>query len=195
MSEFADSLSRVIGGYVPLTDTQVRLLGDHYELLVRWNRKLNLTAIRTLEEAVTRHYAESLYFGATLGRLVQERLGLSQPAVVDIGSGAGFPGIPLAVLHPDWPVTLVESHRRKAVFLTESSRAIPSVQVLCARAESIKERFDVAVSRAVDPTEVLALGLAKATSLLAAEDDVPRGTIVDRLPWGDRRVITFHVEQ
>lgn len=195
MSEFADLLVRVIGGYVPLKEAQVSRLEAHYEMLVRWNRKMNLTAIRTLEETVTRHYAESLYFGAIVGALAKERLGMSRPAAADIGSGAGFPGFPLAVLHPEWPVTLIESHRRKAVFLSESSRDLPGVRVLCARAENIQERFDLAVSRAVDPTEVLGLRLARATCLLAGEDDVPRGTIVAGLPWGRRRVITFHVEQ
>ena len=191
MSEFSQRLCEVVSPYLALSPDRLALLEAHYDLLARWNRKLNLTAIRTLEEAVTRHYAESLYFGRAVGRLVCERLALDAPGVADVGSGAGFPGIPLAVLHPGWPVTLIESHQRKAVFLAESSRAVHNVTVFSGRAEAIGERFDLVVSRAVDPQAVLGLGLAPVVALLAGEADVPRGTIVEKLPWGDRRVISW----
>jgi 16S rRNA (guanine(527)-N(7))-methyltransferase RsmG len=194
MSDFRKRLVQVVGPYVPLSQTQLHALEAHYELLVKWNRKLNLTAIRTLEEAVTRHYAECLYFGRALGGLTREQLGIETPSIADIGSGAGFPGIPVAILHPKWSVTLIESHQRKSVFLSEACLNLPNVVVRPERAQLVPMSFDIAVSRAVRPTEVLSYHLAPATCLLASEDDVPRGTIVDRLPWGSHRVISFHVE-
>ena len=96
----------------PLTREQVSALYGHYALLARWNKALNLTTVMGLEESVLRHYCESLFLGARL----PERAG----AVLDVGSGAGFPGVPLAVLRSDCNVTLAESHQRKAVFLREA---------------------------------------------------------------------------
>ena len=112
-------------------------LEAHRRLLEKWNRVLNLTRITEIE----RNYGESLFLGRHLppGAL----------RVCDIGSGAGFPGIPVAVLRPDCEVTLIESHQRKAVFLKEASRGLPNVRVLACRAEEVRGRFDFAISRAV----------------------------------------------
>ena len=138
---FAELLTEKLAGTVRLTRDQVSTLEHHYHFLVRWNRVLNLTSVRSLEEMVERHYCESLFLGVHLpaGRL----------RIADIGSGAGFPGIPVAVLRPDCSVTLIEAHARKAVFLRESSRTLRNVRVLSQRAEAVEEQFDFAVSRAV----------------------------------------------
>jgi len=123
---FADCLRLKLAGAVELTAEQIAILEAHYELLGRWNRILNLTRIDSMEAGVERHYAESLFLGAHLPR---------RPLlVVDVGSGAGFPGIPVAVLRPDCSVTLVESHRRKAVFLREATRRLSNVVVRAERA-------------------------------------------------------------
>jgi 16S rRNA (guanine527-N7)-methyltransferase len=83
-------------------------LRAHFELLQRWNKSLNLTRI----DSVERNYGESLFLGRHLppGPL----------RICDIGSGAGFPGFPVAVLRPDCEITLIEAHQRKAVFLKEA---------------------------------------------------------------------------
>ena len=138
---FADLLRQRLAGVVELSPGQVEALETHYQLLLRWNRTLNLTSIKRMEEAVERHYCESLFLGA---HLPQGHL-----RIADIGSGAGFPGFPVAVLRPDCSVTLIESHQRKAVFLREASRNLPNVRVLARRAEDVKEQFDWAISRAV----------------------------------------------
>src|SRR5208283_5706443 len=143
---FADALRRRLAGIVELAPGQVEALKAHYQLLLRWNRTLNLTSIRRMEEAVERHYCESLFLGA---HLPQGAL-----RIADIGSGAGFPGLPVAVLRPDCAVTLIESHQRKAVFLREASRSLPNVRVLARRAEDVKEQFDWAISRAVSYQDV-----------------------------------------
>lgn len=125
-----------------LTEQQAAALEAHYELLCRWNKVLNLTAIDRLEEAVDRHYCESLFLAAH----IPDQAGLR---VADIGSGPGFPGFPLAVVRPRCSVTLIESHQRKAVFLREASRALGNVRVLSRRAGDVKETFDWVISRAV----------------------------------------------
>jgi hypothetical protein len=87
---FAELLRLRLRGIVDLSQGQVAALEAHYDLLLRWNKTLNLTTITSLEEAVERHYCESLFLGAQLpaGNL----------RVVDVGSGAGFPGFPVGIL-------------------------------------------------------------------------------------------------
>jgi 16S rRNA (guanine527-N7)-methyltransferase len=125
-----------------LTEEQAAALERHYELLLKWNRVLNLTRVEKLEEAVERHYCESLFLANYIPHIPNLR-------IADIGSGPGFPGFPLAVVRPQAAVTLIESHRRKAVFLREASRGLPNIRVLAARAEAVSETFDWVVSRAV----------------------------------------------
>jgi 16S rRNA (guanine(527)-N(7))-methyltransferase RsmG len=171
-----------------LTGDQEVALEAHLELLMRWNRTLNLTAIRSREEAIERHYCESLFLAA--------RLPSGPLKTVDVGSGAGFPGFPVAILRPDCSVTLIESHQRKAVFLRESSRSVPNIRVLASRAEEVKETFDWAMSRAVSYVE-----LAPFLKLLASNVDLLSGA--ERppeemgfswespliLPWGRQRFL------
>src|SRR6266436_9755293 len=99
--------------------------------MLHWNKVINLTRIERLEEVVDRHYAESLFVGANLP--------FGSLTIADLGSGAGFPGFPIAVLRPECSVTLIESHKRKAVFLKEASRALPNVVVLAQRAEDVSQ--------------------------------------------------------
>ena len=138
---FRDILLRRVSEFCQLSVVQLEQLEQHYELMVRWNKTINLTRIEGVEEAVNRHYAESLYLGANLpaGPLT----------IADVGSGAGFPGFPIAVLRPECMVTLIESHKRKAVFLKEASRSLHNVVVLAQRGEAVSQTFDWVISRAV----------------------------------------------
>src|SRR6266853_1771414 len=145
---FADLLKQELQGRVDLSDSQIAQLHEHYELLQRWNRKINLTSIPSGAEAVIRHYCESLFFGANLP--ITEKA-----TIADLGSGAGFPGVPVAILRPEWTVALIESHQRKAVFLREASRGLGNVVVLANRAGDVEGSFDWLVSRAVDAKDVL----------------------------------------
>lgn len=152
----------------PLSPEQQSALEAHLELLLRWNQKLNLTSIRNREEVIQRHYCESLFLGMHLppGPLT----------IADVGSGAGFPGFPVAVLRPDCQVTLIESHQRKAVFLKESGRKQTNLRILSCRAEEVSERFDRVISRAVsyeDLSGILKI-LAPAVDLLTGEDEPPQ---------------------
>lgn len=195
---FADLLKRELQGRVDLSDSQIAQLHGHYELLQRWNRKINLTSIPTGPEAVIRHYCESLFFGANLA--VTEKA-----KIADLGSGAGFPGVPMAILRPEWTVGLIESHQRKTVFLREATRALSNVRVLPDRAEDVKDAFDWLVSRAVDPKEVLMTvpQLAPRIGLMLGENDwqmVKTNPTIAwaepiRLPWGDRRLCVYGVSR
>ena len=183
----------------------------HYCLLLRWNRRMNLTSISGMEEAVVRHYCESLFLGV--------QLPAAAVSVLDVGSGAGFPGVPVAILRPDCTVTLAESHRRKAVFLREATRHLANVRVAACRAEEVEGRFDWVVSRAVKWVDVLkvarhsgaaareggvaggssAEGSGAAVGLLLGEEDAEAMRVGEEgsfewcealhLPWGNRRVL------
>ena len=133
--------------------------------LVLWNKAYNLTAVREPAEMVTRHLLDSLvvlpHVGAAHGR--------DSCRVIDVGSGAGLPGIPLAIANPALHVTLLDSNGKKARFLRHAQRTLPlaNVEVVEARAEAHApaQRFDAVVSRAFS-----ALGeFLQATAALGAD--------------------------
>src|ERR1700692_4023501 len=128
MEDFKSLLSLEFFPYGALTPQQLTLLEQHYRLLLRWNQKINLTRITNLQDAVRYHYCESLYLAA--------RLPAGALRIIDIGSGAGFPGIPVAIYRPDCSVDLVESHQRKAVFLREAARRSMNVRIHVILAEA-----------------------------------------------------------
>lgn len=186
-STFRELLFAEFRPYAALTDEQLEKLERHYLALAHWNKTLNLTRITDLEDTVRFHYCESLYLGLKLPE--------GPLRVADIGSGGGFPGIPVAILRPDLNVTLIESHRRKAVFLRDSSE----LRVLSIRAEHCKDRFDWVISRAVDTNEVLSLKLAANFAVLVSDkrsaSTLPWGSAT-KVPWGsDRALAMFHVER
>lgn len=179
----------LLGKHLPELPTQkIALLEAHYDLLLRWNKTINLTSINELGAIVERHYCESVFLGLHLPP--------EAASIADIGSGAGFPGIPLAVLRPDCTVTLIESHQRKAVFLREAARKLPNVQVLSKRAEEVTVRFDVAVSRAVSYKDLeRSLDKLASFAILLSGDETPPdslGFVWDApivLPWGNQRFL------
>jgi len=119
----------------------------YLELILKWNARINLTAIRTPEEIVRRHFGESLFVGAHVGAC---------GTLLDYGSGAGFPGVPIQLLRPDVKVTLAESHGKKAAFLHEVVRSLnlPS-EVWAGRVEAMPaaRRFDSVALRSVEEME------------------------------------------
>jgi 16S rRNA (guanine527-N7)-methyltransferase len=190
---FAEILHRELAPWVSLSRDQVVQLYNHYSLLDRWNKKMNLTSVAPGEETVIRHYCESLFFAAHLEN--------NASSIADIGSGAGFPGVPIAILKPDWKVSLVESNQRKAVFLREATRSLANVSVVAQRGEELSSVFDSLVSRAVNPNEVVALIPRRSPKigLMLGEDDFLELQSTKqiawsepiRLPWGDRRICVF----
>jgi 16S rRNA (guanine(527)-N(7))-methyltransferase RsmG len=183
---FTRVLGTEFGPYGVLSELQLSQLEAHYKLLRQWNARLNLTRISDLAGSVQFHYCESLFLARFLPHGSQR--------IIDVGSGAGFPGIPVAIFRPDCEVTLVESHQRKSVFLREASRKLPNVRVLASRAEEVEGSFDWLISRAVAPRDVLRLNVASNIALLIGENDA-NGLFgeSEQIPWGNRRVL-FHVE-
>ena len=124
-------------------------LSAYLDLLLKWNARTNLTAIRDPEEIVRRHFGESLFAAQHLGP--PEQL---PNTLLDLGSGAGFPGLPIALLHPEIHVTLAESQNKKSTFLREAVRTLglQNVEIWPARAESMPptRQFHTVTMRAVD---------------------------------------------
>ncbi|HTZ83440.1 MAG TPA: 16S rRNA (guanine(527)-N(7))-methyltransferase RsmG [Candidatus Acidoferrales bacterium] len=138
----------------PLTSAGLDHISTYIDILLRWNARINLTAIRDPDQIVTRHFGESLFAAR---RLFPRSSGTAVSPVVkglaDIGSGAGFPGIPIKLWAPEIAVTLVESNHKKSAFLREVARALilTGVDIQNARAESLPPAsFDVVTLRAVE---------------------------------------------
>ncbi len=137
-----------------LNNEQVKQIQQYTKLLWTWNDKVNLTAIRDPLEILYRHFCESM-FGSALFPVENCRL-------ADVGSGGGFPGIPLKIIRPDLHVFLVESNVKKATFLAEVVRelGLTDTRVLVSRYEELGEEvapLDVVCSRALgDFTNFLA---------------------------------------
>ena len=187
MDDFKALLASEFAPIGSLTEYQLDLLEQHFHLLYHWNKKINLTRIRGGREAVQFHYCESLFLAQWLPR--------SKLRIVDVGSGPGFPGIPVAVFRRDCTVDLIESNQKKASFLREASRKLPNVNVVCGRAEDCTSGgYDWMVSRAVRVQELLNLKLAPSLAILMGADDIKELEAL-KVPWGERRVLAFHVEQ
>jgi 16S rRNA (guanine527-N7)-methyltransferase len=165
-----------------LSPSQLSRISTYIDLLLHWNSRINLTAIRNEEEIVTRHFGESLFAARHLfPRFSPAPLEFEQPAscsvldtrdsglVADLGSGAGFPGIPIKLWAPNIALTLIESNQKKATFLREVARALTltDINIQNVRAQTLPPcTFDVVTLRAV---ERLPEVLPVAASLLAPQ--------------------------
>ena len=131
-------------GKLPALDSETAArFGDYVSLILRWNTRINLTAIREEEGVLSRHIIESI--------ILARMLPVGTASLLDFGSGAGLPGIPIALCRPEIVVTLAESQGKKAAFLREAVRKLGlSVRVYAGRAELLSEQFDCVAMRAVD---------------------------------------------
>jgi 16S rRNA (guanine527-N7)-methyltransferase len=172
-----------------LDRTQLQNISTYIDLLLRWNARINLTAIRNQEEIVTRHFGESFFAARHLFPECRRERPHSC-SVIDIGSGAGFPGLPVKIWAPDINLTLIESNQKKATFLREVARQLTlmNVDVFAGRAEDYPdppaevvtlravERFENALptaARLVAPTGRIALLISQAQ--LAQVHDLTKG--------------------
>jgi len=132
-----------------LSGAQLAQVSAYLDLLLRWNARINLTAVRDPESMVTRHFGES-FFAAR--QLFPAGAGLR---AVDLGSGAGFPGLPLKIFAPAIALTLIESNQKKAAFLKEVVRtlALTGVDVFAGRGEDFSSMADLVTLRAVERYE------------------------------------------
>lgn len=133
-------------GQEPISEEKTKLFDLYLSLILRWNARLNLTAIRDQEGILARHFVESIACARALPAGIQ--------TLLDFGSGAGFPGLPIALCRPEIAVTLAESQGKKAAFLREAVRTLGiSAQVHSGRAEALPTQFDCVTLRAVDRME------------------------------------------
>jgi len=130
-------------GLEPLEDATADQFENYLSLIIRWNNRTNLTALRDREEILSRHFVESIACARALSAEIR--------TLLDFGSGAGLPGIPIALCRPEIAVTLAESQGKKAAFLQEAVRALElTAQVYPERAENLLTKFDCVTLRAVD---------------------------------------------
>ena len=144
-ARIAELLSAFLGDEQP-SDALLQQVSIYVDLLIKWNAKINLTAVREPDNIVTRHFGESFFAARKL-------VGREEATeVLDIGSGAGFPGVPVKLLRPTISVRLVEAHSKKAAFLSEAIRelGLTGISVVNRRAEEIVEPASVVTLRAVE---------------------------------------------
>ncbi len=167
---------------LPLSSLQEERFGQYYELLIEWNRVMNLTAITELPEVEEKHFLDSLALTQALPLSGTESL-------IDIGTGAGFPGLPLKILFPEMKMVLADALQKRVDFLNEVIHRLQleNITAVHARAEELahdakyREAFDLCVSRAVAPLPILLEyclpfvrtdGIFAAYKSLAAEDEL-----------------------
>ncbi|MEP6970430.1 MAG: 16S rRNA (guanine(527)-N(7))-methyltransferase RsmG [Betaproteobacteria bacterium] len=133
-----------------LSDRQVAQLLDYQDLLQKWNRVYNLTAVRDPKDMLTHHLLDSLAVVAPLQRRLQLRHPASGAKILDVGSGAGLPGVVLAICCPQVQLTCVDAVAKKVAFIRQAQVALglSRLQALHARVETLEGAYDVICSRA-----------------------------------------------
>lgn len=162
----------IILKYFPdITDVQKAQFGALYDLYVDWNSKINVISRKDIENLYTHHVLHSL----AIAKLIQFTDG-SQ--IMDVGTGGGFPGVPLAILFPECQFLLVDSIGKKVRVATEVSNAIglKNIEFRHCRAEEVKEKFDFVVSRAVMPLPDL-VKIVRKNVLKDQHNALPNGII------------------
>jgi 16S rRNA (guanine527-N7)-methyltransferase len=145
---------RILG--ISLEMFHVEHFQRYYSVLMEWNQKMNLTAITEEEEAVIKHFLDSL-------SVLKSNVVRGDETIIDIGTGAGFPGVPLKIVLPNLKLTLLESSKKKVIFLNHLSHvlALTDVEIIHGRAEELgridkyREKFKISVARAVAPLNIL----------------------------------------
>ena len=171
---------------IVLNDIQKQQFQRYYELLIEWNNKMNLTAITEKNEVAIKHFYDSL-------TLLMNVDVIEGAKVIDVGTGAGFPGIPLKIVRPDIKLTLLDSLNKRLIFLNEvcSSLGIDA-EIIHKRAEeggrdkNLRDKFEIATSRAVANMNTLSEYCMPYVKVLGGEKEK---VAEFNLPTGDERTI------
>ena len=156
IDELKEYFKRIsLGINIQISDNEIEKFFNYMELLLEWNEKINLTAITDKKEIILKHFVDSL----TISRYIKEN-----DKVLDIGTGAGFPGIPLSIIKKNNSFTLVDSLNKRVNFLNEVTQELKlnNVDLIHSRAEDLgrdikhREQYDIVTSRAVANLTVLA---------------------------------------
>ena len=152
-AEFKDRLGRELNQFsIILENSQINQFYQYYELLDGWNKVMNLTAITDQNEVITKHFVDSLALVKAMGEISTKEY-----KIIDIGTGAGFPGIPLKIAFPQLKITLMDSLNKRIKFLNEviEQLGLKEITAVHSRAEDLgrdkdyREKYDLSVSRAV----------------------------------------------
>jgi 16S rRNA (guanine527-N7)-methyltransferase len=140
------AIAQLLEPYIQLDESRLLAISKYIDLLLKWNARMNLTAIREPEEMIQRHFGESFFAAQHAledGRVV---------SIIDLGSGAGFPGVPFAMMVPEVEITLIEANHKKAAFLRELifSLHLKNVKVFGDRGENYSQQADLVTMRAVE---------------------------------------------
>jgi 16S rRNA (guanine527-N7)-methyltransferase len=200
MTEVTDARRHVLTGTVAqlgleLPTTVLERLLRYLELLQRWNRTYNLTAVRDTDDMLTQHLADCL---SVIGPLRRALSAQASPRLLDVGSGGGLPGVVIALVCPDWRVTCVDTVGKKAAFVRQVGLELrlPNLRAEHARVERLSAgQFDLITSRAfaslADFTGLTRQHLADGGVWMAMKGKRPD----DELQSLDQTVDVFHVEQ
>ena len=186
----------------PLSAAQLAHISTYIDLLVRWNARINLTAVRDPESIVTRHFGESLFAAQILFPAPSRAAAAAaHPApldLLDIGSGAGFPGLPIKLWAPHLRTTLIEAQNKKVTFLREVIRVLTltAIDVLAVRAEQFPAAASLVTLRAVErfdsilPVALRLLAPQGRLALLIGESQISRAqSLAPTLTWHSPRPI------
>jgi len=180
-------IAELLNPFALLSESQLHSTSTYIDILQKWNARVNLTAIRDPEQIVIRHFGESYFSAQAL--LDEDWSG----TVVDLGSGAGFPGIPIAISRRKAAVTLIESNGKKAAFLGEvvGHLGLANVAVFCGRGEAFSKKADLVAMRAVESFEI-ALGVAGGLvdrrgrlGLLVGQSQAVAARAIEQFHWDD----------
>ena len=161
---------------ININNEQIRKFSRYLELLVQWKQKINLTSLKTSREIIIKHFLDSI----SCIKIINKYIDTEGISVIDVGAGAGFPGMPIKIICPSIRLSLLEARKKKTIFLEKVTEEMnfQQVKILNGRAETFgkgtdyREKYDIAISRAVARLNVLSeycLPLVKVGGLFVAQ--------------------------
>ena len=176
---------------IGLSDKQLKLFEMYDELLISWNEKINLTSLTDKEDVFVKHFADSI--------AVLKYKDLSGKSLLDVGTGAGFPGVPLKIVCPDCKITLADSLNKRIKFLDvliseldlSGSTAVHGRAEDLASDECYRERFDVVTSRAVANLSTLSEYCLPFVNINGTFVSYKSGMVDDELSCADKAIVTL----